>query len=419
MEVTRIFHPIGQGGFYTESFDDQHMVVYDCGGKSRVFMEEYINSFLSEIPEQPIEAVFISHLHEDHINGLQHLIAKTEVRRIFLPQLTKEKVLDVLLYNALHSSKINSNDFIINFIDAIRLEREFENVAIIQVQESEMRERPNIDSISIDSPLTQISPSLPSGTPLTFNNNLWYYIPYNPVSPSLSFDKILDEKIRETLINIYNDPSAKSQAEKIAELMKNKGIEVCKNAYAELFGRIHNSQSMPIFSGLLNPRGTTTTIEIGHVSNPIEPIRLIKHIYIDNHNCELELLANIEDSYHSIVHCHSHMIHCRRACNIITNFLYTGDFEAGNVISLKNYFIGHLWNSICGIQIPHHGSRHNYTPNLYSGKLYAVASAGIRNKYHHPNIDTLTNIAANGCFPFVVTEDSKTAIYQHFNIKQL
>ena len=417
MEVTRIFHPVGQGGFYTESFDNQHMVVYDCGGKSRVFMEEYIKSFLSEIPKQPIEAVFISHLHEDHINGLQHLIAKTEVKRIFLPQLTKEKVLDVLLYNALHSSKINSNDFIINFIDAIRLEREFENVAIIQVQESEMRERPNIDSISIDSSLTQISPSLPSGTPLTFNNNLWYYIPYNPVSPSLSFDKILDEKIRETLINIYNDPSAKSQAEKIAELMKNKGIDVCKNAYAELFGRIHNSQSMPVFSGLLNPRGTTTTIEIGHVSNPIEPIRLIKHIYTDNHNCELELLANIEDSYHSIVHCHSHMIHCRRACNIITNFLYTGDFEAGNVISLKNYFIGHLWNSICGIQIPHHGSRHKYTPNLYSGKLYAVASAGIRNKYHHPNIDTLTNIAANGCFPFVVTEDGKTAIYQHFNIK--
>ena len=175
MEVTRIFHPVGQGGFYTESFDNQHMVVYDCGGKSIVFMEEYINSFLSEIPKQPIEAVFISHLHEDHINGLQHLIAKTEVRRIFLPQLTKEKVLDVLLYNALHSSKINSNDFIINFIDVIRLEREFKNVAIIQVQESEMRERPNIDSISIDSPSTQISPSLPSGTPLTFNNNLWYY----------------------------------------------------------------------------------------------------------------------------------------------------------------------------------------------------------------------------------------------------
>ena len=23
MEVTRIFHPVGQGGFYTESFDDQ------------------------------------------------------------------------------------------------------------------------------------------------------------------------------------------------------------------------------------------------------------------------------------------------------------------------------------------------------------------------------------------------------------
>ena len=73
MEVTRVFHPVGQGGFYTEAFDDNHMVVYDCGGTSHIDVERCIDSLFTEQKSPQIEAVFISHLHEDHINGLQYL----------------------------------------------------------------------------------------------------------------------------------------------------------------------------------------------------------------------------------------------------------------------------------------------------------------------------------------------------------
>lgn len=30
--MIRTFHPIGQGAFYTEKFDDGFTVVYDCDG---------------------------------------------------------------------------------------------------------------------------------------------------------------------------------------------------------------------------------------------------------------------------------------------------------------------------------------------------------------------------------------------------
>jgi len=46
MELTRTIHPIGQGGFYTETLkdgDDEINVVYDCGGNSKAFMQNYLD----------------------------------------------------------------------------------------------------------------------------------------------------------------------------------------------------------------------------------------------------------------------------------------------------------------------------------------------------------------------------------------
>jgi beta-lactamase superfamily II metal-dependent hydrolase len=42
-------------------------------------------------------------------------------------------------------------------------------------------------------------------------------------------------------------------------------------------------------------------------------------------------------------------------------------------------------------------------------------SVGEKNKYHHPNIDTLINIHKQGCHPMVVTEDLSTMIVQTFD----
>ena len=73
------------------------------------------------------------------------------------------------------------------------------------------------------------------------------------------------------------------------------------------------------------------------------------------------------------------------------------------------------WDTICGIQIPHHGSKYNYHPALYEGCYYAVASAGTSNKYRHPNAKTLDKIYQQKCVPFVVTEDSPIRFEQYIH----
>lgn len=75
-----------------------------------------------------------------------------------------------------------------------------------------------------------------------------------------------------------------------------------------------------------------------------------------------------------------------------------------------------VWNTICGVQIPHHGSRKNYAKELYNKRCYAIASAGSSNKYRHPNIDTLINIFRQFCMPLVVTDNENTILVQRYKI---
>ena len=95
MKVTRIIHPVGQGGFYTETFSngtEEKTFVYDCGGFDRAKrkMENYLKSFLPKgKPKRQIEAVFISHFHADHINGLQYLLDNAEVKTLFFAPINR------------------------------------------------------------------------------------------------------------------------------------------------------------------------------------------------------------------------------------------------------------------------------------------------------------------------------------------
>ena len=96
MKLTRTIHPVGQGGFYTESIKDdsgkEFLVAYDCGGNNKQFMEDYLKSFIHDSRDggkMVIDAVFISHLHADHINGLEYLLKKVDVKyksQFFRPQ---------------------------------------------------------------------------------------------------------------------------------------------------------------------------------------------------------------------------------------------------------------------------------------------------------------------------------------------
>ena len=83
MEVTRTQYPVGQGCFHagriewgypdSGSSDDFHYV-YDCGSSSgSAVLQDAVAEWPSQVPR--LDALFVSHLDTDHVNGIDRLLA--------------------------------------------------------------------------------------------------------------------------------------------------------------------------------------------------------------------------------------------------------------------------------------------------------------------------------------------------------
>ena len=87
--MQRLFLPVGQGAFYCEKFSEEDFcgkvnVVYDCGSLSGLSL---LKAEIERVFDhgEIIDALFLSHLHEDHINGLPFLMKRCQVKRVYLP----------------------------------------------------------------------------------------------------------------------------------------------------------------------------------------------------------------------------------------------------------------------------------------------------------------------------------------------
>ena len=100
-------------------------------------MNSYLDCFLSnKKPKKKIEAVFISHFHADHINGLQYLLENAEVKYLFLPQLSEDVMLEALVYNyCLTGNNKLVNDFLISLYNGkVRFGSNRARTRIIQIE---------------------------------------------------------------------------------------------------------------------------------------------------------------------------------------------------------------------------------------------------------------------------------------------
>ena len=118
MRMLRTFHPIGQDGFYSERFifrdrKNNINIIYDCGSATNdgIVKQEIITTFEKG---EVIHALFISHFHADHINGIEFLLDYCHVEKNFFPLITDE-------HKSLLKIKLligqDSNEFLFNFID--------------------------------------------------------------------------------------------------------------------------------------------------------------------------------------------------------------------------------------------------------------------------------------------------------------
>ena len=78
------FHNVGQGLFYTGKIDDFNFV-YDCGSLSKYkkYLFDSVNNYVGNVKK--LNLLIISHLHIDHISGLDTLLNRVKVDKVILP----------------------------------------------------------------------------------------------------------------------------------------------------------------------------------------------------------------------------------------------------------------------------------------------------------------------------------------------
>lgn len=320
--MTRTFHPIGQGAFYTEKFDDGFTVVYDCGGSNKAIIKNEINNTFKK--GEKIDMVFISHFHNDHINGLEFLIEYCDIKKLVLPLLSNDIKFQLTIERYARHQNSKFYDAIINNPSEV-----FDEERLVFV---DFDDNPNNNILDVENLKGQIQ----SGVKIQYSKYNWIYVPYN-----LNYNKYAKQIQAE-----LKTKNITTSSELLGSLAKDKQEII--DIYKRVLGgaKNFNINSLVVYSG-----SSEQTDKIGLVVQSFNIIMLKK-----------------------------------------LGVLYMGDFNAKedfNMKKIKDKF-SLYWDDIGIVQIPHHGSKHNYHIELSWKSSASLISSGF--KYSHPSQEVLNNI---------------------------
>lgn len=351
--MIRSFLPVGQGAFYYEHFESDETttgeeinVVYDCGSSTGVkIVEDQIRSNFKT--KEKINALVISHLHEDHVNGVPYLLKYCKVEKVYFPQITSENKELMKLYLKLND--VNKNEFVWDLLEPGRLkqrwsESEYGTQFIPVPEYPEESEQVRIDVAD--------KIKFPRSSRIK-----WHYIPFNFRNKERI--KCLKAELKKANISLsaIDDTFFENNKEKLKEI------------YGKIPGNF-NTNSMTLFSGACS-----------------------------------ELIRQT-------IPCTKRWFCGSLCCCKTSGCLFMGDYDASGKIKwaqLKKAY-QRYWRCIGCVQVPHHGSIHNFNDNLLSIDAEFVISAGSKNK-DHPHPKVIMKFLSCGKRPYIVTEDPQSILY--------
>lgn len=347
--IQRIFHPVGQGAFYSERHGSFN-IVYDCGNwRNTKLSDKVVKQSFDK--NEVIDILFISHFDFDHVSKISTLKKHVKgIKKVILPLLhDNEKILLTSIYRVLN----------FNILTLINNPQRYfgEKTKIIFVEPPENDEsliNDDIEPINID----KIPKNIQSGTKITQRNLIdWIFIPFNNVYNQRSrnlkslfiSNKIDIEKFRTDLNYALNK---RPQIKKI---------------YNKLNGKI-NQNSMLLYSG------------------PLQVKKYHRHCFI----------GDWPRHFHYYFDCHCYY-NDKVAC------VYTGDADL-NITNIKTIFRSY-WNNVGTIQVPHHGDINTFNSQVVKDKNYCCPiSVGVNNSYGHPSSKVIVEILSKHSCPILVTE---------------
>lgn len=357
--MLRSFLPVGQGAFYRETFnlkEGMHTIVYDCGSLTDLsIVERQIKHEFKR--RETVDAVFISHFDEDHINGLPFLLKHCNVKNLFFPLVTTKDKAYLKLKLLLSADK---ESFLYKFIDnpqdAIDGLDVDNNVNLLSVGVKE-NEYVNNNNVGIISSGTNVVDLLGFDLKGKF---AWDMIPFN-----FRQGERIDE-LKKAVAKIFHCGKDKTE-DKIEELINNypKDKDKIKEMYKQVKGTF-NTNSMTLFSGTKN-------------------------------SCIGQYYA-ISKRYFCA---------CYYQFSTENGCLYMGDYDASGTQKWKNLrdAYNEYWEYIGCVQIPHHGSRQSYNNAIAELNAINIISAGCKNSYRHPHSFVIKDLVMNNCLIHIVTEN--------------
>lgn len=81
------FHNVGEGLFYSGQIGNFNFI-YDCGASNKKHLALVISKYIThKLRKRIVDLLIISHLHDDHIAGLETLLNRVSVKTVILPYL--------------------------------------------------------------------------------------------------------------------------------------------------------------------------------------------------------------------------------------------------------------------------------------------------------------------------------------------
>ncbi|MCU4676331.1 MBL fold metallo-hydrolase [Catenovulum sp. 2E275] len=374
--LTRIFYPVGQGGFYSEQHNltenKSLNIVYDCGAMPLTNKVRNIirNSFSQK---DDIDALFISHLDYDHVSAIPTLVqVANKIKKVFLPLLTPcQKILLTNIYRVL-----NDNFLELNFIELINNPETFfgTETEIIYIEPEEDISNGLPSSTPVDIYSLKNNDKIRSGSKIRLYTNInWIFVPYNFLDKNRSkqFTKQLEARgfDKKDIPSLFKDENYT-----ITKLINQNSRKLLKDAYKGVEGTI-NENSMLLYSGPESSQNSD-----------------LKYDLCDSGLC-------------TCVNCDFLSPSKQPGC------LYTGDLDL-NKLPISELF--EQYNRYIGtVQLPHHGSRLSFEPNAFhnfGSKLFVPVSFGSRNSYGHPALCVINYLTSDGKSPLLINENEASKI---------
>lgn len=374
LSMVRSFLPVGQGAFYCECFANARNghnlnIVYDCGSLSHIgYVKQAIKNNFKK--GEKIDAVFISHLDDDHINGIPFLLEYCEVKRIYFPIIASKNREIMRIYYYANNVNGFTYDFFYNpdhAIESLNIDYKPELIQIEEIGQDyndlDINSRRSGDNVYGDI-------KNDTGINVTMYSE-WLYIPFN-FRQHERIDKLMDNLAIQfgKVITEYD----------LREIWRNNipgDRDKIKEAYKKVPGTL-NTNSMTLFSGEIN------------------------------YDLRQFIGASCFNYCRRFFGCHYKPSGC----------LYTGDYDAAGKrkwAQLKKAYENY-WDYIGCVQIPHHGSLHNFNDDFLDMNAFFVISCGFSNRNRHPHASVIKSFLLRCIMPYIVTEQIGSAAY--FLIKE-